>query len=72
VTAAQEESMRHYIEDSDRRAYLNGEQSMKSMIGIIGATSVRGRQLRVLLDEIDKGLQQIGLLDEDKTKRSAT
>lgn len=49
-----EKTDRHYVEDSYRRAYLKGVKSLNWMIGIIRSSSLRGTELLIVLDGIDK------------------
>ncbi|MFC1506403.1 hypothetical protein ACFLQ6_04960 [Thermoproteota archaeon] len=63
---SEEETERNYVEDSYRRAYLKGIQSLKWMIGIIGSTSLRGSELLAVLDTIDENYS----FDESSKKRA--
>jgi len=55
VTPSDEAEL-HRVEDSYRRAYLKGKKSLKWMVGIIRSSSLRGSELRALLDRMDTQL----------------
>lgn len=54
------------VEDSYRRAYLTGQQSLKWMIGIVRSSSLRGSELLAALDRIDEHRPT----DESSNKRA--
>jgi ABC-type iron transport system FetAB ATPase subunit len=60
-----EESDRNRVEDSVRRAYLGGTQSLAWIIGIIRSSMFSGETLSVILDRVEEN----SALDEAKKRK---
>jgi hypothetical protein len=60
-----EESDRNRVEDSVRRAYLGGSQSLPWIIGIIRSSKFSGESLKAILDQVEQETS----MDELKERR---
>lgn len=60
-----DESDRNRVEDSVRRAYLGGTQSLAWMVGIIRSSMFRGESLEAVLAQAE----QVSNLDEPKKQK---
>lgn len=60
-----EESDRNRVEDSVRRAYLGGTESLAWIVGIIRSSMFSGENLKAILDRVE----QESNLDEAKKQK---